>query len=84
MKIRQTICVLVLFGEEIAFLQIRAADAEGARRIINVQRGRTANANLAHLACHQRGVGADSPACGENAFGGEHAADIFRRGFRTH
>ena len=45
---------------------------------------RAADADLAHLARHERRVGADAAARGQDAFRREHAADVFRRGFLAH
>ena len=49
--------------------------------VIDLQRGRAADADLAHLPGDERRVRTDAAARGEDAFGGDHAAQIFRRGF---
>ena len=62
-------------------LKVLAADGHGFGRVINVQRAGAADADFAHLPRHQRRVRADAAARGENAFGRNHAAQIFRRSF---
>ena len=57
------------------------ADREGAIVIIDMQCAGAADADLAHLAGHERRMGTDAAARGEDAFRREHAADVFRRGF---
>ena len=52
--------------------------------VIDVQRAGAADADLAHLAGDERRVRTDAAARGQNAFGGDHAAQIFRRGFHAH
>ena len=60
-------------GEEIPFVEGLAAHGEGFFGVIHLQSAGAADANLAHLAGHQRGVGTDAAAGGQNAFGGDHA-----------
>ena len=60
------------------------ADLERLVVVVDVQRARAANTDLAHLAGDQRGVRADSAAGGEDAFGGDHAAQVFRRSLDAH
>ena len=50
-------------------------------RVIDLQRAGAANADFAHLAGDERGVRADAASRGQDAFGGDHAAQIFGRGF---
>ena len=54
---------------------------DGLLVVIDLQRGGAADADLAHLAGDERRVRADAAAGGEDAFGGDHAAQIFGRGF---
>src|SRR5690606_27431341 len=68
-------------GEEVAFLVDVLADGEGALLVVDVEGGGTADADLAHLAGNEGGVRGDTTASGEDAFGGDHAAEVFRRGF---
>ena len=68
-------------GEEVAFLEGLAADGEGLFGVIHLQGAGAADADFAHLAGDQRGVGTDAAARGQNAFGGDHAAQVFGRGF---
>ena len=49
--------------------------------VIDLQRAGAADADLAHLPRDERGVRGDAAFRGENAFGGDHAAQIFRRSF---
>ena len=67
--------------EKIAFLEGLAADGDGLLRVIDLQRRRAADADLAHLPRDQRGVRRDAALRGENAFGRDHAAQIFRARF---
>ena len=67
--------------EEVAFLVGAAVDGHGLGGVIDLQRGGSANAHFAHLAGDQRGVRADPALGGENAFGSDHAPQIFGRGF---
>src|SRR5687767_7657390 len=46
-----------------------------------MERGGTANADFAHLARDERGVRTDAAARGGNAFGRNHAAEVFGRSF---
>src|SRR5690606_14290218 len=49
--------------------------------IVDLDGGGTAHADLAHLTGDERGVGGHPATSGEDAFGGDHAAEVFRRGF---
>ena len=68
-------------GEVIAFVEDVCRRPYGLRGVIDLQRAGAADANLAHLPGDQRRVRTDTAAGGENAFGGDHAAQIFRRSF---
>ena len=52
--------------------------------IVDPHRAGAGNAGLAHAARHHRRVRGHAAARGENAFGGVHAVDVFRRGFDPH
>jgi hypothetical protein len=64
--------------EEIAFLERLARGPDGLGGIINFQRARAADADLAHLPRHQSRVRTYSAFGGKNAFRGDHSAQIFR------
>ena len=49
--------------------------------VINLQRAGAANADLAHLPRDQRRVRTHAAFGGQDPFGGNHAAQVFRRGF---
>ena len=68
-------------GEEVAFLVGHAVRREGLGGVINLERAGAADADFAHLAGDQRRVRADAAFGGEDAFGGDHAAQVFGRGF---
>src|SRR5271168_362973 len=68
-------------GECVAFLIGVAVDGHGFGGVVDLQCGGAANADLAHLAGNEGRVRADTAFRGENAFGGDHAAEIFGRGF---
>ena len=55
------------------------ADLERLVMVINVERTGAAHADLAHLAGNESGVRTDAAACGENALGRDHAAQVFGR-----
>ena len=65
-------------------LNVLAVDGHRARVIVHFHRGRAADADLAHLPGHERRVRRHAAAGGENAFGGNHAAEIFRRRLDAH
>ncbi len=71
-------------GEEVAFFEDAAADGEGLVGVINLECAGAADADFAHLAGDEGGVAGDAAAGGEDAFGCEHAADVFRGGLDTH
>ena len=62
-------------------LKVDAGGGDGLGVVINLQGAGAADADFAHLAGHQGRVRADAALGGENAFGGDHAAQILRRGF---
>ena len=68
-------------GEEVAFLE--GVTSDGRRLFIVVDRdgGGTTDADLTHLAGDERSVRGHPTASGEDTFGGDHATEIFRRGF---
>ena len=68
-------------GKEIPFLERLAVHGESLGAVINLQRTRAANADLAHLTRDQRGMRTDTSFRREDAFGSNHAAQVFGRGF---
>ena len=54
---------------------------ERAGVVVDVNIAGAGNADLAHLAGDEGRVAGNTAAAGENAFGGDHAAEIFRAGF---
>ena len=62
-------------------LKVCAVDGDGLGGVIDLQRAGAADADLAHLPGDERRVRTDAAARGEDAFGGDHAAQIFGRGF---
>src|SRR5690606_27519342 len=54
---------------------------EGFALVVDDDIGGAANADLAHLAGDESGVGADSAAGSQDAFRSEHSAEIFRGSF---
>src|SRR5579883_844220 len=67
-------------GEEVAFLVSSSLSGHRFRHVVDLQGCGTANANLTHLAGNQCGVGANTSLGGEDAFGGDHAAQVLRGG----
>jgi len=67
--------------EEVAFLIRLARCGDGLGLVVDLQGRSAANANLAHLPRDQRGVRGDAALGGKDALGGDHAAEVFRRGF---
>ena len=55
-----------------------AVDGDRLLRVIDLQRRGAADADLAHLPGDERRVRRDAASRGENAFGRDHAAQIFR------
>ncbi len=49
--------------------------------VVDVNIARAGDADLAHLPGDERRVAGNAAAAGENAFRGDHAAEIFRAGF---
>ena len=68
-------------GEEVAFLVGHAVGGDGLGGVINLERAGAADADFAHLAGDERRVRTHAAFGGEDAFGGNHAAQVFRRGF---
>src|ERR1019366_8295235 len=67
--------------EEVAFAERLTRGLDGLGRVINVQRAGTADADLAHLARDEGRVRTDAALGRQNAFGGDHAAQVFGRSF---
>src|SRR6185503_332418 len=67
----------------IAFGEDAAGDGQSFGVVINLQGAGPANTDLTHLTGHQGRVRTHAAARGENAFGGDHAAEIFGRGFHS-
>ena len=67
--------------EEVAFLEGLAGDGHGLRLVVDLQRAGAADADLAHLPGDERGVRGDAAFRGQDALGGDHAAQIFGRRF---
>src|SRR6185503_1203683 len=59
-------------------------DAHTASVIIDLDRGRAADADFSHLPRHQCRVRRDTPSRRQDPFGGNHAAEIFRRRLYAH
>ena len=55
-----------------------AVDRHRFRVVIDVQRAGAANTDFAHLPCDQGRVRTDTATRGQNSFGRDHAAQIFR------
>ncbi len=68
----------------VAFLERLAGHRHRARLVVHFHRRGAADADLAHLARHQRGVRRHAAARGEDAFGRDHAAQIFGRRLDAH
>ena len=68
-------------GNVIAFLQGDATRGKRAPLIINFDPRRAADADLAHLPRDERSVRGDAAARSQNAFGCNHAAQVFRGSF---
>ena len=71
-------------GEVISLVVGVIADFERFVVVVDVQGTGAAHANLAHLTGHQGGVRTDAAARGEDAFGRDHAAQVFRRSLDAH
>ena len=61
-------------------MKVWPSDGDGLGGVVDLQRAGAADADLAHLAGDERGVRADAALGGEDAFGGDHAAQVFGRG----
>ena len=70
-------------GEPFAFLDLGVARVKRLRRVVDRDARGAADADLAHLARDQRRVRGDASARGEDALGGDHAAQVLRRGFEA-
>ena len=71
-------------GEKVAFVEGLAVHGNGLLPVIDLQRRRAADANLAHLARDERGVRRDAAFRREDSFRRDHAAQIFRARFIAH
>ena len=76
--------IAAINGDEIPALQRLAAAAHRAVDLIDPDRTGTGDARLAHAARHHGRMARHAAACRENAFGGVHPVNIFRRGFHAH
>ena len=68
-------------ADRIAFPERHAFARERAGVVVDVNIAGAGDADLAHLAGDERRVAGNAAAASENAFGGDHAAQIFRAGF---
>ena len=71
-------------GDEVALFEGLAAGGHAAVGVIDADRAGAGNAGLAHAARDHGGVRGHAAARREDALGGVHAVDIFRRGFDPH
>ena len=65
--------------EIITFVASQWTDGQCPGLIIHLQLAGAAHANFPHLPRHKRRVRTDTAARGEDAFGGNHSAQVFRR-----
>ena len=70
--------------EVISLVVGAVADLERLVVVIDVERAGAANADFAHLAGDEGGMRADAAARGEDAFGRDHAAQVFGRSLDAH
>ena len=71
-------------ADRIAFLaHLTATPVSVSFVVVDLQVAGAADADLAHLAGDQRRVASYAAASGENALGGDHAAEIFGAGFEA-
>ena len=70
-------------AEPFAFLDRVAADGKRAVGVVDVDARRAADADFSHLARDERRVGGNAAARRQNAFRGDHAAQVFRRRFQA-
>ena len=70
-------------GEVVTFADGYVANGNGAVVVVHNDFIRAANADFAHLAGNEGGMGGNAAAGGQDAFSGNHAAQVFRRGFQT-
>ena len=71
-------------GDDVAALQGVAGDRQGSGIVIDADRTRARDAGLAHAARHHRRMRGHAAACGEDAFRGMHAVNVFRTGLDPH
>ena len=65
--------------EEVAFLEDFAFHGDRAGVVVDLEGCGAADANLAHLTGNESGVRGDAAFCSEDAFGGDHATEVFGR-----
>ena len=68
-------------GKEVALVKSFSADGEGSLGVVDMKVRCATNAYFAHLAGDEGGMRGDTASGGEDAFGSEHSANIFRAGF---
>ena len=71
-------------GDDVAGLEGAVADRHGAAAVVDADGAAAGDAGLAHAACHDGCMRGHATARGEDAFGGVHAVNVFRRGFDAH
>ncbi|CEG08892.1 hypothetical protein BN961_02312 [Afipia felis] len=71
-------------GDDIARLEGAVADRHRAATVIDADAARAGNTRLAHAARHNGSVRGHAAARGEDALGGVHAVNVFRRRFDAH
>ena len=68
-------------AHEVAFFEGLAGSGDGLLIVIDFESGSTTDADFTHLAGDESGVGGNPTLGGEDAFGSDHAAEVFRGGF---
>ena len=71
-------------GDHVAILDDAATDHELLVGIVDLDRPGTGDTRPAHAACHHGGMRGHATAGGDDAFGGVHAVNVFRRGLDAH
>jgi hypothetical protein len=72
-----------VYGNVIPLRQRGAVRAERALLIINLDTRSATHTNFSHLSRNQRGMRRHAATRGQNAFGGDHATQVFRRSFNA-
>ena len=75
---RENLAGRAVDGEEVALLEVERADLHRTLGVVDLHIGRSAYTDFTHLPGDKRGVRADTAACGQDAVGGDHAAQILR------